>query len=265
MAFGGDCTEHVGATNRFGYSRTVTNVGSGYPDVVRMFAASGMRRTPTLFNSGTLYREDDSLVRDPRVRALNPMWRLAELENEVKTARTEDQAVTRADLRRRVEQCLAITRAGGNIIMGTDSPIDDLAVSSHMNLRAMVEYGYTPRQALMTATSAAGRYLARPLGVLRKDMLADIVIVDGDPLQRIEDAANVTTSIVGGRVHTVTDLVAPYADKPRPPYADKPGAAVRRQASPAVRRQARCRRTPIRPPASYGKASAGPAPAVPPG
>ena len=97
---------------------------------------------------------------DPRVRALNPMWRLAELENEVKTARTEDQAVTRADLRRRVEQCLAITRAGGNIIMGTDSPIDDLAVSSHMNLRAMVEYGYTPRQALMTATSAAGRYLA---------------------------------------------------------------------------------------------------------
>lgn len=142
------------------------------------------------------------------------MWRLAELENEVKTARTEDQAVTRADLRRRVEQCLAITRAGGNIIMGTDSPIDDLAVSSHMNLRAMVEYGYTPRQALMTATSAAGRYLARPLGVLRKDMLADMVIVDGDPLQRIEDAANVTTTIVGGRVHTVTDLVAPYADKP---------------------------------------------------
>lgn len=214
MAFGGDCTEHVGATNRFGYSRTVTNVGSGYPDVVRMFAASEMRRTPTLFNSGTLYREDDSLVRDARVRTLNPTWRLAELEKEADTARTEDQAVTRADLKRRVEQCLAITRAGGYIIMGTDSPIDDLAVSSHMNLRAMVAYGYTPREALMTATSAAGRYLARPLGVLRTGMLADLVVVDGDPLERIEDAANVTTTIVGGRVHTVTDLVAPYADKP---------------------------------------------------
>ncbi len=136
------------------------------------------------------------------------------MEKEADTARTEDQAVTRADLKRRVEQCLAITRAGGYIIMGTDSPIDDLAVSSHMNLRAMVAYGYTPREALMTATSAAGRYLARPLGVLRTGMLADLVVVDGDPLERIEDAANVTTTIVGGRVHTVTDLVAPYADKP---------------------------------------------------
>lgn len=214
MAFGGDCTEHIGATNRFGYSRTVTNVGSGYPDVVAMFVASGMRRTPTLFNSRTIFKEDDSLVRDPRVRVLNPTWRLAKLEESARDARTLDQSVTRADLKRRVEQALAITRKGGNIVMGTDSPIDHLAVSSHTNLRAMVRHGYTPREALMTATSAAGRYLARPIGVLEAGMLADLIVCDGDPLRRIEDAANVVATIAGGRVHTPDDLMAPYADKP---------------------------------------------------
>lgn len=214
MAFGGDCTEHIGATNRFGYSRTVTNVGTGYPDVVQMFVASGMRRTPTLFNARTLLADDDSLVRDERVRVLYPTWRLAVLEKAAQDARTTDQSVTRANLERRVAQALAMTRKGGNVIMGTDSPIADLGVSAHLNLQAMVRYGYTPREALITATSAAGEYLARPVGRLVEGMLADLVVVDGDPLRRIEDATKVTTTIVGGRVYTPDELMKLYAGKP---------------------------------------------------
>jgi Tol biopolymer transport system component len=72
FAFGGDGTEHIGATNRFGYSRTVTALGTGYSDVIDIFNISGATRTPTLFVSSTLFREDTSLVDDRRVKRCTP-------------------------------------------------------------------------------------------------------------------------------------------------------------------------------------------------
>lgn len=213
IAMGGDQTEHVGATNRFGYSRTVTNVGSAYSDVISMFNASKMARTPTLFNSSTLYREDTSLVTDERVRRLYPKWRMAQLQATVTTAQNADPAavqVVRTNLANQVAQLTAMIRGGGVVTAGTDAPIDHLGISLHMNLRAMVKYGLTPRETLTAATSTSGAYLGLPLGRIAKGMYADLAIIDGDPLSRIEDAANVTAVVVGGRHHTVEQLLAPY-------------------------------------------------------
>ncbi|GAA3228562.1 amidohydrolase family protein [Nonomuraea helvata] len=226
IAMGGDQTEHVGATNRFGYSRTVTNVGSAYSDVISMFNASKMARTPTLFNSSTLYRDDTSLVTDERVRRLYPNWRMAQLQATVTTAQTADPAavqVVRTNLANQVAQLTAMIRGGGVVTAGTDAPIDHLGISLHMNLRAMVKYGLTPRETLTAATSTSGTYLGLPLGRIAKGMYADLAIIDGDPLSRIEDAANVTAVVVGGRHHTVEQLLAPY-----------PSSSTTDQATPAA-------------------------------
>lgn len=210
LAMGGDQTEHIGATNRFGYSRTITNVGTAYDDVIDAFAASGMRRTPTLFFSKALYRDDTSLADDARVQTLYPAWRRAVLAADIATAKGPTQPVQLAHLEGQVAQIRALLAKGGKIITGTDAPIDHLALSAHMNLRAMVRFGMTPREALVTATSASGEYLAEPIGRIAPGMLADLVVVDGDPLQRIEDAAAVTTTIVGGVVHSPAELLEPY-------------------------------------------------------
>ncbi|MGV9380455.1 amidohydrolase family protein [Nonomuraea sp. NPDC003707] len=226
IAMGGDQTEHVGATNRFGYSRTVTNVGSAYSDVISMFNASKMARTPTLFNSSTLYRDDTSLVTDERVRRLYPNWRMAQLRATVTTAQTADPTavqVIRTNLANQVAQLTAMIRGGGVVTAGTDAPIDHLGISLHMNLRAMVKYGLTPRETLTAATSTSGAYLGLPLGRIAKGMYADLAIIDGDPLSRIEDAANVTAVVVGGRHHTVEQLLAPY-----------PSSTATGQAAPAA-------------------------------
>lgn len=211
IALGGDATEHMGATNRFGYSRTVTNVGSGYSDVIAMFNASKMARTPTLFVSSTLYREDTSLVTDPRVTRLYPLWRQAALAASVTTAQTTDQTVNRANLANQVDQIRQMVRGGGVVTAGTDSPIDHLAISTHMNLRAMVKYGLTPHEALVTATSSSGTHLGERLGQIARGYYADLSIVDGDPFTRIEDAASVTAVVTSGRYRTVEELLAPYA------------------------------------------------------
>ncbi|RSN09271.1 amidohydrolase [Nonomuraea sp. WAC 01424] len=235
IAMGGDQTEHVGATNRFGYSRTVTNVGSAYSDVISMFNAAKMARTPTLFNSSTLYREDTSLVTDERVRRLYPNWRTAALQATVTAARTADPAAVQAvrtNLANQVAQLTAMIRGGGVVTAGTDAPIDHLGISLHMNLRAMVKYGLTPRETLTAATSTSGAYLGLPLGRIAKGMYADLAVIDGDPLSRIEDADNVTAVVVGGRHHTVEQLLAPY---PSATTTDQAGSTAAAPASGRVR------------------------------
>ena len=48
---GMDGMEHTGATNRLGYSHTVSRLGRAYADVVTLFTKAGLSVTPTLFNS----------------------------------------------------------------------------------------------------------------------------------------------------------------------------------------------------------------------
>jgi hypothetical protein len=213
FAFGGDGMEHVGATNRFGYSRTVTALGTGYSDVADIFNASGAVRTPTLFGANTLLREDTSLVTDRRVVTLYPSWEYTSLQAAATAAGATDQTVARENLARQVAQIVAMVRGGGRVITGTDSPIALTAVSTHLNLRAMVKYGLTPYEALTTATRVPGEFLAEPLGQIRPGMYADLAILGGDPLSDINQAANVRQVMVNGRLHTVDELLAPFAQR----------------------------------------------------
>jgi len=80
-----------------------------------------------------------------------------------------------------------------------------------MNLRAMVKYGFTPYEALVTATSAAGDYLGDELGRIRPGAYADIAVVRGNPLNDIRAAADVEQVLVAGVRRTVQELVEPFA------------------------------------------------------
>jgi hypothetical protein len=203
--------EHIGATTRLGYSRTVSALGRAYQDVTALFAASGARRTPTLFVASALYGQDRSLVDDPRTRALYPPWEWARLDQRARQAAAGDNSAPLAVLKGHVAHIRDILRAGGRVVTGTDSPIDFNAVSLHMNLRGMVRYGMSPWEALTTATRYSGEFLAQPLGVIAPGMLADLVVCEGDPLTRIEDAAAVRLVVKGGRVLTQPDILGPFA------------------------------------------------------
>jgi len=211
LAFGLDGMEHMGATSRFGYSRTTSALGASYQDVAALFVASGARRTPTLFSAAALYGTDRSLVDDPRIKALYPPWEHARLVERAELAARSDNTAALASLARNVAHLKAALHAGGKVVTGTDSPIDFNAVSLHMNLRAMVRYGLTPHEALTTATRFSGEFLDQPLGVIEKGALADLVVVRGDPLTRIEDAAAVRLVMKNGEAHDIPSLIAPFA------------------------------------------------------
>jgi Tol biopolymer transport system component len=211
---GMDGMEHVGATNRLGYSHTISRLGRAYQDVTGLFAASGMSVTPTLFLAAVLYAEDKSLFEDPRTRALVPPWEYARLAAKVAEAAKDTPAneLNRAALPGWVGMLLSIHRAGGLVISGTDAPLDDVALSLHQNLRAMVRHGFTPHEALTTATRNPARWLglSDQLGTVEPGRLADLVAVQGDPLTDIRAAAAVRFVVAGGVVRKVDDLIAPF-------------------------------------------------------
>lgn len=218
---GMDGMEHTGATNRLGYSHTVSRLGRAYADAVTLFVRSGMSLTPTLFNSSAIYAQDRSLVEDARTRTLFPAWEYQRYVEKADSAGTPAGEAAAALLAANVDMVLRVHRGGGYVIAGTDAPLDNVAVSLHANLRAMVRHGFTPHEALTTATVNPARWLGLPgrLGEVRRGAHADLSFVTGDPLTDIRAAAAVEMVMVGGRLSTVPDLLAPFPASSSSPVA----------------------------------------------
>ncbi|MFE9561672.1 amidohydrolase family protein [Streptomyces sp. NPDC006487] len=103
------------------------------------------------------------------------------------------------EARRSFERALA---ADVTLIAGTDAGAAGVAFDAlPRELRTMVEWGATPRQALAAATSAAAGALRHPeLGTLRPGTPADIVLLRSDPLTDVSACAEVEAVIQRGRV-----------------------------------------------------------------
>ena len=67
----------------------------------------------------------------------------------------------------------------------------------------MVEFGMTPMGALQAATSRAAEMLGMSgkLGVVAPGAYADVIAVNGDPLQDVKTMEAVTFVMKNGRVH----------------------------------------------------------------
>ena len=120
-----------------------------------------------------------------------------------------------ANLARQVAHVTRLIRGGGTVVTGTDSPIVPTAVSTHMNLRGMVQYGATPWEAMSSATRVPGEFLDLPLGRLAPGYFADLAVLGGDPLTDIRQAANVQQVMANGVLHTPASLMSPFTASPR--------------------------------------------------
>jgi imidazolonepropionase-like amidohydrolase len=104
---------------------------------------------------------------------------------------------------------LDMTNAGVTVLAGTDSPLVPYGLSLHYELEIEVAAGLTPFQALQTATVNTARLLnvSQDLGTVEAGKLADLVVLDGDPLADIRNARKVQTVIRGGDPITLEALL----------------------------------------------------------
>lgn len=104
-----------------------------------------------------------------------------------------------------------IHRAGGRLVVGSHSevPHAEFGFAYHRELELLVEAGLTPLEALVAATKVGAEFLGRcnDLGTLEAGKLADIIAVDGNPLDNISAARKVSLVIVDGVVIDRNKLV----------------------------------------------------------
>jgi hypothetical protein len=170
----------------------------GYSDMVQLYASAGVWVVPTMVQSSQHLRvmDDPELIEgalatalvDPFLRYLlradaNPHWR-------------EDRE-RGADLNRRT---VARLHGGGvTVLAGTDAPGQPWAI--HWELEELVSAGLSPLEALSAATGSAARALgAEEIGAIEVGRLADLVLLDADPIQDIRNTRLIRKVIQGGRV-----------------------------------------------------------------
>jgi imidazolonepropionase-like amidohydrolase len=111
-----------------------------------------------------------------------------------------DKAKTyRASFDKMLEMVKRLHDAKISVVVGTDS-LPGLMV--HHELALFVRAGLTPAQALQSDTIDAARAMKvdKKSGSIAKGKVADLAIIDGDPLAHIEDIASVVSTVKGGVV-----------------------------------------------------------------
>jgi Tol biopolymer transport system component/imidazolonepropionase-like amidohydrolase len=192
---GVDNTEHTSATSRRGYSPKMATLQRAYDDVVQLFGKSGRYLTPTMFGSGRLvFDHEPQLKNDPRFK-LYPQW----MQDEV--ARQPSGAAPAPGNGKMV---LDVMRAGGVIVAGTDTPN---AINLHGELMSYVMAGMSAFDALKTATVNPASALNVETGTIEPGKLADLIMVEGDPLADIASVHNVRRVIANGRVYEMSELL----------------------------------------------------------
>lgn len=95
-----------------------------------------------------------------------------------------------------------LSKTGVKIVAGTDMVADGAPTTPvPMELKYMVRYGMEPLEAIKTATSSSAEVLglSDQIGQIKEGLQADLLIVEGDPVQNISNLSNVMGVYYGGK------------------------------------------------------------------
>jgi Tol biopolymer transport system component/imidazolonepropionase-like amidohydrolase len=206
VAYGADGVEHIRGTSRRGYSPKITGLSRSYRDVIDLLTASKMTLTPTIGIQGGFRLQtlrDASWIDDQRIQRLYPpavwqRWR--------DQTRTPPSAATLDEAARLVtpqeHTVFQIIKGGGRITAGTDAPINPYGLSLLMELENYASGGLTPVEVLRTATMVSAEAMGAGLdiGSIEAGKLADLVVIDGNPLANIKDLRRVKLVMKDGQL-----------------------------------------------------------------
>jgi hypothetical protein len=172
------------------------------------FARNGTWVDPTLveFRAASAYEGDSAAEHDPRRRYAPPelraFWdRYFPLPDSVPAAK--------ATLRRRAlvvyQRAVGLMHAAGvGLLAGTDLGARNVypGFSLHDELALLVGSGLSPAAALRAATVNAARAagLADSVGAVAPGRVADLVLLDADPLDDIRNTARIRAVVANGRL-----------------------------------------------------------------
>jgi imidazolonepropionase-like amidohydrolase len=135
----------------------------------------------------------------------------------LKDLATDPLPVRQKFVRHELEIVARLHRAGVPFLAGTDTPAGVNVVpgvSLHRELQRFVDAGFTPLEALQTATTLPARYLERTgdFGTVATGRLADLVLLDADPTVDIGNTRKIAAVVANGRGYSRAELDRLLAD-----------------------------------------------------
>ena len=100
----------------------------------------------------------------------------------------------------------ALYAAGVPIVAGTDKAVP--GHSLHRELELYVQAGLTPMQVIQLATSGAAKVMGMEseVGTMEPGKRADLILVQGNPLEHFPDLRKVTRVVTNGRMYDPAEL-----------------------------------------------------------
>lgn len=119
-------------------------------------------------------------------------------------------SITPEQARERLSRSLQIVKAlhdaGVGIVPGTDKGVPGVSLARELELYVMA--GMTPMEAIRTASAIPAQVMgvSGDTGTLVRGLRADLIVVDGNPLERIADIEKVTMVSANGRLYDTASL-----------------------------------------------------------
>jgi len=176
--------------------------------LTQLLVAHQTWQCPTLFwERGQWLVDAIDVTRDPDGQYAPVSWRDKSWPRFTRSILEQLDTDPLAVRQRFVDHELGLVRrlhdAGLAVLAGTDTPagVDVIpGASLHHELARFVDAGFTPLAALQTATINPARFLGRSdLGTVEPGKLADLVVLDKNPLADIANTRAIAAVVVAGR------------------------------------------------------------------
>ena len=189
-----------------------------YEDTVQLVARSGMSYTPTLLVAyGGPWAENwfysrESPHDNEKLRRFTPLQVLAS-----RTLRRGWFHDREFHFSRVAAQAAKIIRAGGRVGVGSHGQLQGLGY--HWELWALASGGLSNQEALTAATRHGAEIIgiAEDIGTVAPGKLADLVVLDSDPLEDIRNTEDLALVVKGGEVFEADTLDQVWPDEVRLP------------------------------------------------
>ena len=178
-------------------------------DVVELFAKSGTSYTPTLLvayggiSGDKWFHQHYDLWKDERLQKFVPQSIVDGLGRIRGVMATDPADWHHIDV---AASAKAVMKAGGRVCLGGHGQMQGLG--PHWEMWAFVQGGMTPLEALRVATLYPAETLGmgKDLGSLEPGKLADFVVLDKNPLEKIENSEAVDRVVKNGKTYRPDDL-----------------------------------------------------------